>query len=331
MKIVEFSEFGVPHEVAHVRDVPDVGNPAPGEVVYEVLAFPINPVDLLTMSGQYAVRPALPACIGAESLGQIVAVGDGVGDLAPGQRVIDMGRDNWAQHKKVPATNLIRVPNDVDPLQLSMLKVNPPTALLMLRNFVELGPGDWVIQNAANSAVGTLLIRFAHAAGIRTVNVVRRGELIEPLKSIGADDVLVDDEHLSDRVAEATDGARIRLAIDAVGGTAITRLADCVEEEGVVVNYGLLSGEDCRFTAHQLVFKRITATGFWLMPALVGMSGDEREKLYADLADRVRAGDLHVDIEKTYGIDDIKTALEHAGSEGRGGKILVTPNGPLLD
>ena len=221
------------------------------------------------------------------------------------------------------------MPSDVDPLQLSMLKVNPPTALLMLRNFVALEPGDWLIQNAANSAVGTHLIRFAHAAGIRTVNVVRRDSLIEPLTGIGADVVLVDDELLSDRVAEATDGARIRLAIDAVGGTAITRLADCVEEEGVVVNYGLLSGEDCRFTAHQLVFKRITATGFWLMPALAGMSGGEREMLYRDLADRARAGDLHVEVEKTYGIDDIKTALEHAERESRSGKILVTPNGPL--
>ena len=329
MKFVEFSEFGVPHEVAHVQEAPAVGSPGKGEAVIEVLAFPINPVDLLTMSGHYAVRPPLPASVGAECLAQVLAVGAGVEGLAPGERVIDMGRDNWAQQKRVPASNLIRVPSDVDPLQLSMLKVNPPTALLMLRNFVALEPGDWLIQNAANSAVGTHLIRFAHAAGFRTVNVVRRDSLIEPLTGIGADVVLVDDELLSDRVAEATDGARIRLAIDAVGGTAITRLADCVEEEGVVVNYGLLSGEDCRFTAHQLVFKRITATGFWLMPALAGMSGGEREMLYRDLAERVRAGDLHVEVEKTYGIDDIKTALEHAERESRSGKILVTPNGPL--
>ena len=151
MKQVQFTAFGVPHEVAACVEVPEVGPPGPDEVVIEVEAFPINPADLLTITGAYAVRPQLPATLGAECAGRIVAVGSGVRDLTVGDRVINLGRDNWCQQRKVPAAQALKVPADADVLQLAMLKVNPATALMMLRHYVPLQPGDWVIQDAANS------------------------------------------------------------------------------------------------------------------------------------------------------------------------------------
>jgi NADPH:quinone reductase-like Zn-dependent oxidoreductase len=329
MKQVRFIAFGTPHEVAACLEVPDVGAPGPNEVVIEVLAFPINPADLLTISGGYAVRPQLPATLGAECVGRIAAVGANVRQLAVGDRVINLGRDNWCQRRKVPAAQALKVPGDADVLQLAMLKVNPATARLMLRDYLDLQPGDWVIQDAANSGVGTNLIRLAHVDGIRTVNVVRRASLTEPLQALGADVVVVDGADLAARVQEATGGAPIRLAIDAIGGDMVLRLADCLAEGGTVVNYGLLSGQPCQLSAHHTIFKGITLRGFWLQKALTSMARPEIEKLYAELGARVADGTIHVEIEATYPIEEIKAALAHAEQEGRSGKILVLPNGPV--
>jgi NADPH:quinone reductase-like Zn-dependent oxidoreductase len=329
MKQVQFTAFGTPHEVAACTEVPDVGAPGPDEVVIEVEAFPINPADLLTMTGGYAVRPQLPATLGAECVGRIAALGSNVRRLAVGERVINLGRDNWCQRRKVPAAQALKVPAHADVLQLAMLKVNPATALLMLRNYLDLQPGDWAIQDAANSGVGTNLIRLARADGIRTVNVVRRASLTQPLTAIGADAVVVDGDDLAERVQQATSGAPIRLAIDAIGGAMTLRLADCLSEGGTVVNYGLLSGQPCQLGAHHTIFKGITLTGFWLQKALTSMARPELEALYGGLAARVADGTLRVEIEATYPIEAIKAALAHAEREGRSGKILVLPNSPV--
>ena len=329
MKQVRFEAFGTPHEVASCVEVLDVGAPGPGEVVVEIEAFPINPADLLTISGSYAVRPPLPATLGAEGAGRIAAIGEGVTGLSAGDRVVVLARDNWCQQRRVPAAAVFKVPADADLLQIAMLKVNPATALLMLRSYVDLEPGDWVLQNAANSGVGLNVIRLARAHGWRTVNVVRREGLAGALEAAGADVVVVDGDDLAARVAGPTGNAPIRLALDAIGGEGVMRLGDCLAEGGTIVNYGLLSGQPCMLRGDQTVFKSLMLTGFWLAPRLTGMDRDGLGALYGDLAARVASGDLHVDVEATYGIDEIKAALEHAERGGRGGKIMVLPNGPL--
>jgi NADPH:quinone reductase-like Zn-dependent oxidoreductase len=291
MKIAQFAAFGRPEEVLRCVEVDDVGAPAPDEAVVDVLVFPINPADLLTVEGRYAVRPPLPARLGAECVGRVIARGRDVHDLAEGDLVIPLDRENWVQRKKSKATQLVKVPSGVDLLQLAMLKVNPPTAHLMMTKYVALQPGDWLIQDAANSGVGSNLIRLARAGGIHTVNVVRREELVAPLQAMGADVVLVDGDDLAARVQAAGAGP-IRLAIDAIGGEAVMRLADCLAEGGTVVNYGLLSGTPCMLGAHQTIFKSITLTGFWLQKNLTAMARADLEALYGDLAARVADGTL---------------------------------------
>ena len=217
---------------------------------------------------------------------------------------------------------------DADPLQLAMLKINPPTAYLMLTRYRELAPGDWLIQNAANSSVGTSLISLAKARGNRTVNVVRRAELIELLEEKGADVVVVDGPDLAQRVRAAIGDGTLALAIDAVAGDASGRLAECLDEGGVVVNYGMLSTQPCAVDAHQIVFRGITLTGFWLVNYLGAMSGEERQSLYGELANSVASGALGTQVEAVYPMEKIGSALEHAARENRDGKILVTPNGP---
>ncbi len=296
-------------------------------MVLEMEACPINPVDLLTIAGEYAVRPPLPAVPGSEGVGRVLHAGPGVRDLSPGDRVVPLGRETWVQRRVVKAQEVIKVPGDVDILQLAMLKVNPATAQLMLERYTELTSGDWIIQDAANSAVGQYVVRLARARGVRTVNIVRREGLDESLRRIGADVVLVDGDDLPERVRQQTGEAGIRLAIDAVAGDICMRLGDCLAEGGVVVNYGLLSGKPCMLRPDQTVFRGITLTGFWLVKALGNMQAAAIRELYDGLVRRVADGTLHVAIEATYPIEAIADALEHAERPGRGGKILITPNG----
>ncbi len=331
MKQVRFAAFGTPHEMAACVEVPDVGRPGPDEVVVEILAFPINPADLLTIAGAYAVRPKLPATLGAEGVGRVLEAGPQVEAVTPGDLVMIIARDNWCQKRCLPADMVMKLPKGGDMLQLAMLKVNPATALLMLRNYVDLQPGDWLIQDAANSGVGTDLIRLASADGIRTVNVVRRefsGRSAEGARRRRGRGRRRRSRRPRAEVRPAA--RRCELAIDAIGGEIVLRLADCLAEGGTVVNYGLLSGRPCMLAAHHTIFKGITLTGFWLTKALTSMTRPDLTALYTDLAERVCSGALRVEVEKTYPIEDIKVALAHAEREGRGGKILVTPNGPLV-
>jgi len=327
MKQVLLERYGPPAEAVRCVDGSDVGAPAAGEVVFEVLAFPINPADLSMCRGTYRLRPALPAGIGAECVGRVTAVGAGITHVKPGDRVINLQRENWAQRRRVKGDDVIPVPVGLDDLQAAMLRINPPTALLLLADLVALRPGDWIIQNVANSAVGRFVIRLARARGVRTVNVVRRASLFDELAALGADVSVVDGPDLAETVRARTGGASIRLGIDAVSGRATARISACVGEGGMVCNYGSMSGEDPVMPRGQLVGDGQTLVGFILGRALARRSLAEIRVIYAELGEQVRQGLLAAPVERVYPIEDIRAAVAHAERGERAGKILVAPNG----
>jgi len=328
MKKVEITDYGTPENVAHCIEAPDVGTPGPDEVVFDVLAFPINPADISFCRGSYRLRPPLPATPGAECVGRVTAVGAGVGGIRPGDLVIHMQRENWVQRRRIAAADAIPLPPGLDLVQAAMLRINPATALLLLEDHVALKPGDWVIQDVANSAVGRHLIVLAKGKGVRTVNVVRRDDVADELKALGADVVLTDGPDLAQRAQQATGGAPIRLGIDAVSGEACKRIADSVADGGVVVSYGSMSGADLMIS-RAAVGRGVVLKGFALGDGLAKRSRDQVRALYADLAGKLRDGVLKAPVEATYPIDDIRAALAHAQRGGRSGKVLVLPNGPL--
>jgi NADPH:quinone reductase-like Zn-dependent oxidoreductase len=329
MKQALLERYGEPAEVVRCAEVPDVGAPGPGEVTFDVLAFPINPADLSMCRGTYRLRPPLPATPGAECVGRVTAVGSGVSHVAVGDLVINLQRENWAQRRRVKAADVIAVPAKLDPRQAAMLRINPATALLLLTDVVALGPGDWVIQNVANSAVGRLVIRLAQQRGVKTVNVVRRDSLFAELGALGADVCVVDGPDLAEAVKAKTGGAPIRLGLDAVSGRATARLSACVGEGGVVCNYGSMSGEDPVMSRAALISGGQTLVGFILGRALAPRSLEQIRSIYADLARQTLDGTLSAPVEKIYPLEDIKAALAHAQRAERGGKILVAPNGDL--
>ena len=327
MKIAQFSNYGKPDEVIDCIDVPDLDNPVENEVLIDVLACPINPADVLNIEGKYGVKAKLPARLGAECVGKVKKVGPLVKGFKEGDIVLPLDRENWVQQKIVDEKNLIMLPNDIDPIQLSMLKVNPATAYLMLKKYVKLQPGDWIIQDAANSGVGQCIIRLAKMEGIKTINIVRRKELASDLKDIGADLVIQDSPSMASEVKELTNGGDIKLAIDAVGGDIILRIGECLVEEATILNYGLLSGKNIEMTSYQTVFKRLVLTGFWLMPWLQRMNRKEIFDMYNYLASLIESKKLYVPIEETYSLEEIKKAVKHSAAYNRSGKIIITPNG----
>jgi NADPH:quinone reductase-like Zn-dependent oxidoreductase len=220
---------------------------------------------------------------------------------------------------------VVPLPPDGDALQLAMLTVNPPTASLLLSEFVTLAPGDWVLQNAANSAVGEYVIQLAKARGLRTVNVVRRDDMVPVLTALGGDVVLTDGPDLAARITAATGGASIRLALDAVGGSATDRLAQSVAVGGTVVNYGAMSGEACKVAPGSFVFRNVTLRGFWLAFWFRQATPDQQRALYGDLAQRIARGELTARVHRTFPLAQVQEAVALAAAGGRDGKVLLVP------
>lgn len=326
MKAIEYAEFGVPHKVCKCIVVAEPDAPGKHQVLVAVEASAINPADLLIIRGEYPGPDTLPARQGIEGVGRILAVGSGVDHVSEGDRVLLLGRGNWAEKILCGADQIVRVPEELDVLQAAQMKANPPSAHFMLEDFADLEDGDWVIQNAANSAVGQHVIRLAKMRGIKTINVVRRAELVEPLKAIGADLVFVDGDDLGDRVREAIGDGHVPLAIDAAGGKPCLHLADCLSDGGIVVNYGFLSGDPCMITPTHAIVHQISLTGFWLVKRLFQQSTEEIENVYAGMAELFINGTLHSPVEATYTLDQVEQALEHAERPGRDGKILFVAN-----
>ncbi|MGH7304398.1 MAG: zinc-dependent alcohol dehydrogenase family protein [Candidatus Rokuibacteriota bacterium] len=329
MKQILLDRYGQPEDGLRCAEVPDVGAPGAGEVVFEVLAFPINPADISFCRGTYRLKPELPATPGAECVGRVTAVGAGVTHVKPGELVINLQRENWTQQRRVKADDVIAVSDGIDIQQAAMLRINPATAMLLLTDIVTLRPGDWVIQNVANSAVGRLVIRLARPRGVKTVNVVRRESLFGELKALGADACLVDGPDLATAVKAHTQEAPVRLGLDAVSGRATARLSTCLSDGAVVCNYGSMSGEDPVMSRSTLISGGQSLVGFILGRALATRSLTEIRSIYADLGQQLAKGNLSAPVEMIYPIEDIKEAVAHAQRGERSGKILVAPNGPV--
>jgi trans-2-enoyl-CoA reductase len=319
---IRYDAHGKPGEVLRLekQTLPEV---AANEVLVRLKAAPINPADLNQIEGKYPIRAPLPATPGFEGAGVIEEVGAAVHNFTAGTQVIlphDVG--TWREAVVVAAEKLVAVPNDIAPEQAAMLKINPITAWRMLHDFVRLKKGDWVIQNAANSAAGRAVIQIARELGYRTVNVVRRAELIEELQAEGGDVVLLDNDELRDAVANATERAPIRLGLNAVGGESALRMAKIVAPEATIVTYGAMSLKPLTMPNGLLIFKNLRFTGFWVNKWYEQANPAERDETFARLVDFARRGLLQTKIERTFALTDFHAAVERASEGKRGGKII---------
>ena len=317
-----YEKHGNPADVLRIETRP-WPTPAADEAVVKMYAAPINPADLNQIEGKYPVRPELPATPGFEGAGVVVQSGAEVKGLTSGALVIlphNIG--TWRDAVAVKAQELVVVPDGIEPVQAAMLKINPLTAWRLLHDYVDLQKGDWLIQNAANSAAGRDVIQIAHELGYRTVNVVRRAELVDELRPEGGDVVLVDGDNLRDAVKNATGNASIRLRLNSVGGESALRLANCLAPGGTLVSFGAMSLQPLKIPTGLLIFKDLRFRGIWINKWYDNATPSERMETFRPLFDIARRGLLKTIVEKTYPLSEVKAAVAHAAQSKRSGKIV---------
>jgi mitochondrial enoyl-[acyl-carrier protein] reductase / trans-2-enoyl-CoA reductase len=322
IKVVVYETHGNPAEVLQVKTEP-WPSPGTGEAVVQMVAAPINPADINAIEGKYPARREVPAVPGFEGAGVVVETGANVSTIRKGALVIlphNMG--TWREAVAVKANDLVAVPPEIDPVSAAMLKINPMTAWRLLHDYVDLGRGDWVIQNAANSAVGRAVIQIARELGFKTVNLVRRPELIDELRREGGDIVLVDGEKSRDEVKAATSGAAIRLGLNSVGGDSALRLSNCLAFGGTLVSFGAMSLQPLKIPTGLLIFKDLRFRGIWINHWYDNATMAERMAAFNPLFDMARRGLLKMKIQKAYSIDDARAAVTHAMQAKRSGKII---------
>lgn len=320
---LSFHQFGKPTEVLETAGFFPL-SPEAGEVLVRILAAPINPADLNTIEGTYGVKPALPAVPGIEGCGEVVESGSA--DYQSGDRVIFLRRANtWATHTTVPAEALFKLPAGIDPVQAAMLKVNPATAWRLLHGFEDLKPGDWVVQNLGNSAVGRCVIQLARDLGIRTVSFVRKAEQFGELKSLGADHILLDDEEGFAAAKDILGGANAAIAFNAVGGDSALRLMKLLRVGGTHVTYGAMGRKPITLPNGLLLFQDIRIRGLWVTRWVENATSEEVRSTYQNLAERVAAGKLLQPVDGTFPLDDWRDALARLDAPERSGKVLFEP------
>lgn len=330
MKRIQFDRFGEPADVLHLVD-DEVADPGAAQVRLHVEATPINPSDLLTVQGAYGRLPDLPAVPGNEGVGRVLEAGAEVTNVKRGDLVLlPPGSGTWRSAMTIDAHGLFPLPTEVDPLQLAMLYINPMTAHVLLSDIVDLGPGDWVAVNAANSAVGHYLVSLAKRRGIKTLALVRRnGGVTHSLRSLGATAVIVDQgQDIPAEAASLTGGDRVALGVDAVGGAATEVLAACVDDGGTVVSYGALANAPCRIPPQDLVFRDLKLIGFWLARWVEQTPPEEVQARYGELLEYIRKDQIRAEVAGTYPLERYRDAVRAAAGGGRDGKILFTPDGP---
>jgi trans-2-enoyl-CoA reductase len=317
-------EFGSPADAVRVGSV-ELPELTPKGARVRLLASPINPADLNVLEGKYPTRTEVGGVPGMEGVGVVEEVGAEVQRVHPGDRVIlPHGLGAWREAAMVAeADETLRVVPAGVPVELAaMMRVNPATAFRMLRDFAPLSPGDFVIQNAANSAVGRLAIQIARASGWRTINLVRRPEVMDELRALGGDAVLLDTDDVKGQIAAATGGAPVRLALNAVGGESALRVANALAQGGTHVTYGAMGRQPLKIPNGLLIFKDLRWRGFWISHWYREASPGAEEEMFAQLFAWAKEGRLQTPVERIYPLSDAVEAVRHAAQSQRSGKIL---------
>ncbi|WP_353649496.1 zinc-binding dehydrogenase [Nakamurella sp. A5-74] len=325
MRTIIHETFGEPEDVLTVQDRP-LPEPGAGEVRIRTLLAAIHNHDLWTVRGSYGFKPDLPARAGTEAVGIVDAVGEGVTGLTVGQRVASGGSFGaWAEYFTTPAAGLIPVPDAIGDGAAAQL-VSMPFSAISLLHFLDLQPGDWLAQNAANGAVGRMVAQLGAARGLNVVGLVRRAAGVDELESQGIGNIVATDaDGWQDQVKAITGGAPIRAGVESLGGRAAGDLLGLLAESGTLVAFGSMNSPILNLSAGDLIFKQAIVKGFWGAVVSRDMAPELKGELFRELIQRVLAGELTLPVEATYSFDDVTDAVRASLGVGRIGKVLLRP------
>jgi NADPH:quinone reductase-like Zn-dependent oxidoreductase len=322
MKAVVFEEFGSPRKVLKLVERP-MPEPGPGQVRVKMVLSPIHNHDLMIITGHYGYKPQLPHVPGTEALGVVDKLGEGVTNLSVGQRVTGGASAAWAEYYLANAQSLVPVPDGVDEATACQL-VSMPLSAFRLLGELEVKPGEWIAQNAANGAVGKIVAKLAAEQGVRVLNIVRREEAVAELAAEGIGDAVSSEhENWQDRARAITGGAPIRRALDSVAGRASDELLDLVAEEGWLISFGALSGRPVTINADNLLFKRAVVKGFWAAKPSTFHTPEQIRAALLDYVRRAADGSLKLPIAEAFSLEQAAEAAEASNAKGRQGKIAI--------
>jgi NADPH:quinone reductase-like Zn-dependent oxidoreductase len=330
MKALVQIAYGDPARVLELQEHPECLADSK-EVVVGVEAAVVQMADLHTVMGRAGFRKPLPRTPGYEGIGRILAVGAEVTHLRPGQRVFcPIGSGTHREQLTVNATGVTAAPEG-DAEQIALLALNPAATLLMLQSQIVLDPGDWIVQNGAHSAVGQLVQQLAAELSLRVMNVVSSAEVAAELIEQGASAVVIDDSDMPRRVSTVTQGAEIRLGLDAVGGTATASIAGCLADGGTLIHHGAISGEPC-VLPHDILTRGIRLIGFNPARQLASCPVERRKDLYRQLGDWVGTGRLRAKIAAALPLERVLEAYETARMLGdkRSGRVVIRFEGGMV-
>ncbi|MBL8630792.1 MAG: zinc-binding dehydrogenase [Rhodospirillaceae bacterium] len=325
MRSVVHSVFGDPVDVLKLTDVP-MPAPAAGQVRLRMKLAAIHNHDLWTVRGSYGYKPALPAIGGSEAVGVVDAVGEGVDVALIGKRMAYAGvRGAWAEYYVASAVALVPVPDVMSDEAAAQLIAMPFSALTLL-DFLNVAAGDWIIQNAANGAVGTMLAGLAKSRGIHCVNLVRRDEGVAEMAKLGiSNTVSTAAKGWKDSVRSLVGDGKIRAGVDSIGARATEDMAALLAESGLLVSFGSMTGEPMQLSSGTVIFKQLTLKGFWASTVSAQMLPEKRKSLMGELIRLVATGEVKLHTDAVFDLADITKAVTRALTPGRAGKVLLKP------
>lgn len=315
-KSLKYSQFGEPPDVLKICEE-TINEPVNNEVLVKIIAAPINPADINTIQGKYPVKPDFPAIGGNECVGEVIAVGPKVTNIKSGDHVVPFatGLGTWTSYAKYSEDKLFAIPKDISIPMAATITVNPCTAYRMLKDFIQLKPGDTVIQNGANSAVGQSVHQLCKAWNINSIGIVRDrkeiADLKNYLKNLGATEVLTEDEIRTTDIFKSKKLQKPILALNCVGGKNATEITRHLNNGGYMITYGGMSREPVTVTTASLIFKDITFKGYWMTRwTKENFNSDERSKMFNDLFSLIRSGNFKEPIHEMISLSNYKTAME---------------------
>lgn len=252
-------------------------------------------------------------------------------NLKPGDRIVPFktGIGTWRTHGLFREADVQKIPAEIPLPEACTITVNPCTAYRMIKDFVDLQPGDTVIQNGANSACGQAAIQICKALGLKNIGIVRNRpdivELVAYLKQLGADEVLTEEQCRATKIFKDKKLPRPKLALNCVGGKNALEMSKHLDHAGVMVTYGGMSREPVLVPTSSLIFKDIAFRGFWMTrwKEQKGRSSETQE-MFDEIFKMILSGQLKAPKHELVPFGEYQRAIENALSlQGFAGKKLM--------
>lgn len=325
MRSIIHCNFGEPAEVLQLAEMPQP-EPQAGEVRIKTILSPMHNHDVWTVRGNYGYKPALPAIGGSEAVGVIDALGEGVSGVALGQRVaVAAVHGSWAEYFIAPAQSVVPLNDAIDDETAAQL-IGMPISALMLLDFVNLQPGQWLIQNTANGAVGKTVAMIAQARGQQVINLVRRSSAVAELQALGIQHVVAADQaNWREQVKAMHGGQPLMAGVDSIGGAASGELLAMLSENSLLVSFGSMSGEAMQIASGDLIFKQATVKGFWASAVNKQLPAERKKALIVELLTLAAQKKLALPVEGVFSFEQIHSAALKAVEGARQGKVLLKP------